>query len=419
MWIRQLSVYELQNAEPETWDAALREHPIEDPAPGNRTAVGFAPMPAWGEEQEPLFVDHHNSLYAFMGVQTERHLPTDVVEREVSVRLKEHYKHQEAPPDKSAREGLEKEVRAQVITQLLDESPVKEKLVLAVYDDRQHRLYVFGAAKQAEDIVLAGLKKALGSTLDATPIISVRSPSLVLTGWLAAGTAPEPFVLGQDAELASQGEGGKVVFKGLDLDDELVRQHLEQGDTVTKLSLTWDGRLDLVITYKGEIQKIAPPGDKMKPQDVPNIWLDAMSQVIPMYDCVMSALGGAAVREANIKVHEKPIRVAVVAGEGGAGQPEHVFKLLDQLSQRRRLGELIIPTVPNDRMRAAFKWGAHKKLPIKTVKLTPDAERWAGDVIALKPRAVLTFGSGPEVVALTAAAADKKIPVMELAPNRA
>ncbi|MFO1425014.1 MAG: recombination-associated protein RdgC [Candidatus Competibacteraceae bacterium] len=91
----------------------------------------------------------------------------------------------------------------------------------------------------------------LRKTLDAFPVAPLRvawSPAAIMTGWLAEGGAPAEFALGDAYELREAGDGGGIVrCRGQDLTSDELRGHLRAGKQVTRLGLSWDGRVAFVL----------------------------------------------------------------------------------------------------------------------------------------------------------------------------
>ena len=83
-----------------------------------------------------------------------------------------------------------------------------------------------------------------------------RSPMSAMADWLA-GEAPEGFTIDQDFALQSISEDrARATFKGHDLEDTHVLEHLEAGRLPIKLAMTFDDRLSFVLTERGEIKRL-------------------------------------------------------------------------------------------------------------------------------------------------------------------
>ncbi len=104
-----------------------------------------------------------------------------------------------------------------------------------------------------------GLLELLRHSLDTFPLTLLRterSPMSAMADWLA-GEAPDGFTLDQDFALQSICEDrARATFKGHDLEDTHVLEHLEAGRLPIKLAMTFDDRLSFVLTERGEIKRL-------------------------------------------------------------------------------------------------------------------------------------------------------------------
>src|SRR5690606_8890566 len=93
------------------------------------------------------------------------------------------------------------------------------------------------SAKRAEDL-LSLLREALGS-LRCLPVDVVNIPGQVMTHWVREGAASHNFELGEDVDLKAAGSDGEARFKRVDLSGGDVINHIDNGFSVSKLSLVW------------------------------------------------------------------------------------------------------------------------------------------------------------------------------------
>jgi recombination associated protein RdgC len=179
----------------------------------------------------------------------ERILPSAVVRRETSARAKEIEKSQGAKP---GRKQL-REIKDQVIQDLLPRAFLKERDT-AVWLDRTHGwLVIEGGASRADD-VLACLHQAVGD-VPVTALRTTVSPGAAMRSWLENGEAPNGFSIDQDCELRSP-EKATVRYAHHSLAGDDVRQHLASGKQPTKLGLTWKDRVSFVLDQSFEIKKV-------------------------------------------------------------------------------------------------------------------------------------------------------------------
>ena len=84
------------------------------------------------------------------------------------------------------------------------------------------------------------LREALG-TLPCLPLRTRIPPYSLLTDWLRAHAAPGKLSIGTEC-LLQDDDDGQIRIRGLDLDSEQARNHLQAGMIVSRLSLQHDQR---------------------------------------------------------------------------------------------------------------------------------------------------------------------------------
>jgi len=78
-----------------------------------------------------------------------------------------------------------------------------------------------------------------------------------MTDWLATGEPPALFTIDRDCELKSADEMKSVVrYARHPLDIDEVRQHIADGKLPTKLALTWEARVSLLLTDTMQLKKL-------------------------------------------------------------------------------------------------------------------------------------------------------------------
>ena len=127
-----------------------------------------------------------------------------------------------------------------------------------VWIDPLARLLVIDAASQtrADEGVTALVKSLDGLSL--TLLSTKTSPAAAMSEWLTSQEPPAGFSVDRECELKAADESRAVVRyarHALDIDE--VRQHIEAGKLPTKLALTWEGRVSLLLTENLQIKKIA------------------------------------------------------------------------------------------------------------------------------------------------------------------
>ncbi|TAL72353.1 MAG: recombination-associated protein RdgC [Burkholderiaceae bacterium] len=127
-----------------------------------------------------------------------------------------------------------------------------------VWIDPAASLALIDAASQARaDEVATALVKSLEG-LSLTLLNTKTSPAAAMSEWLTSQEPPAGFSVDRECELKAADESKSAVrYANHALDIEEVRQHIEAGKLPTRLALTWEGRVSLLLTESLQIKKIA------------------------------------------------------------------------------------------------------------------------------------------------------------------
>ena len=102
------------------------------------------------------------------------------------------------------------------------------------------------SAARAEEL-LSLLREALGNLPVVIPDTQ-KSPVVVMSQWLLNGGLPEGLSLGGDVDLEDpQEEGGVVRARGMYLESDEIRRHIESGKQAVRLALSWQDQIDFVV----------------------------------------------------------------------------------------------------------------------------------------------------------------------------
>ncbi|MFO7995455.1 MAG: recombination-associated protein RdgC [Marinobacter sp.] len=163
----------------------------------------------------------------------------------------------EAEQHRKVRRKEKDELKEEVMLEMLPRAFSKNRRCYAYLAPADGVLVVdAGSAKQAEDLA-STLRKSVGS-LPVRPPAVEQAPAFTFTGWLSESIdVPASIELGTECELKDTSEDGGVVrCKGLDLQGDEIRSHLDAGMQVTKLSVTWDDNLSFVLDEELGIRRL-------------------------------------------------------------------------------------------------------------------------------------------------------------------
>jgi recombination associated protein RdgC len=186
-----------------------------------------------------------------LGIE-RRLLPSSVVKQVAADRAEEIEQQQGYKP---GRKQI-KEIREAVTQELLPRAFTTRSRIFAWIDAEAGWLVVDASSRKAADTVVESLHKAL----DELPLklLNTRlSPGSAMTDWLVANEAPVGFTIDQDCELrAITEEKSAVRYVRHALDGKEVQDHIVGGKQASKLALTFDDRISVILNDKLEIKRL-------------------------------------------------------------------------------------------------------------------------------------------------------------------
>ena len=182
----------------------------------------------------------------------ERLLPASVIRSEVNNRIQEIQTGQGRRVQRKERLDIVDEVTQDLLPRAFTKSQHLEGLI----NDREGWVWVNTAsAARAEDF-LSLLREGLGN-LQVTIPDTQKSPVVAMSQWVLNGGLPEGLSLGGDADLEDpHEEGGVVRARGVYLESDEIRSHIESGKQVVRLALSWRDQVDFVLDKDLSIRRI-------------------------------------------------------------------------------------------------------------------------------------------------------------------
>lgn len=289
---RNLILFKLKKfaVEARALEEVLSAHSLQ--ACGNTEAKSFGWVRPKGKGH-PFVHQHLHHLLITMGVE-EKLLPGSVVDRFVLARAAEI---EEREGHKPGRKVL-REIRDQVEHELLPRAFSIGKNVDA-WIDSQSGLFVVNAGSEgdAEDLISYFGKQVSTDDFVVGLLRTVNSPASVMTQWLASGEVPSSFMIDRDCELKGSGdEKDAIRYVNHDLGAKEIPEYIAAGKTVTKLALTWQGKISFVLTDKFHLKKVTPL-DLLKEENINEDQFDGdfamMTGEFPQLLCdLIDAMGG-------------------------------------------------------------------------------------------------------------------------------
>lgn len=261
-WFKNLRIYRLDpQFEVSAQDLAslLAKHQFAPCGSQEPLSMGWVSPRGNGE-----LVHEVGGQYLLCHRAEKRLLPSAVVNqtaREKALEIKEQQGY------KPGRKQM-KEIKEQVITELLPKSHVVQRDTM-VWIDTRNCWFVIDTAVAAKSDEVLGLFAKSVEPFPVLPLYTELSPASVLTSWLIDNDPPANFTIDQDTELRSTGDSGaavRYVKQSVDIDE--VRKHVQAGKQCTRLALTWADRISFVLTDALDIKRVAPLDILIEKQDV-------------------------------------------------------------------------------------------------------------------------------------------------------
>ena len=253
MWFRNARVFRFTKPfeiTAEALEEKLQEDAFKPCGPQETSRQGWvSPM---GKHSD-LLVHSAGGYHLIALRKEEKLLPASVIKELVD----EKVEMIEAEQHRKVRRKEKDELKEEVTLEMLPRAFSKNRRCYAYLAPADGVLVVdAGSSKQAEDLA-STLRKSLGS-LPVRPPAVEQAPAFTFTGWLNESIdLPVSIELGTECELKDTSEDGGVVrCKGLDLQGDEIRSHLDAGMQVTKLSVTWDDNLSFVLDEELGIRRL-------------------------------------------------------------------------------------------------------------------------------------------------------------------
>lgn len=202
-----------------------------------------------GDEQLVYGVEKH--LMLALGTE-QKLLPSSVVNDAVKQRAIEFEKEKGF---KAGRKQL-RDFKDIVSAELLPRAFSRRNVTRAWIDPVAQRIVVDSSSPARAETLIEQLRDTLGELSVSMPTTEI-SPGQRLTEWLTARQAPGHFDLGEECELTGTDAAKSIVrYTRHSLDADQIRRHLEEGLKASRLALTWNGRLGLVVNDKLQIKRV-------------------------------------------------------------------------------------------------------------------------------------------------------------------
>jgi recombination associated protein RdgC len=230
-------------------DEKLMKHHFSPCGQQQPVSIGWVPPVEGGVE---MTVMNEGNFLMCMKRQ-ERLLPSSVVsevlqEKVESIRINE---------DRRVGSKERQTLKDEVIFSLLPKAFVRTTRHYLYIDTNKGFVVVDSSSDSRADEITSFLRECLGS-LPATLMQSHCQPAALLTSWLNdQDKIPSDWELLPEIEfINSQNTDIKVKLKNLELDEEIIRAHINQGARVQSIRFNWNDRITAKINAKAQLKTI-------------------------------------------------------------------------------------------------------------------------------------------------------------------
>lgn len=229
-------------------NAALHQFRFSDCTNQQSLSTGFIHPFDPDSEHYAYVVDS----YVVFGVKIQtKKVPKDLINE----RLRAVTKKYESENGQSMPGAMKRKHKEDITAGLVATALPVSKCFMAIYDKKNHILFVDTSTASKAETVLGLLRKALG-TLPCLPYFDAHAISLGLNQWVRSLGLPETVELSTSASFRSPEEkGGTARFKSVDLASEQVQLQLED-KLCTSLELALVGKMHLTLSDNGGLSGI-------------------------------------------------------------------------------------------------------------------------------------------------------------------
>jgi recombination associated protein RdgC len=251
MWFRNLRIYRLQHGlkhDLAAFDAALARRPLARCGSFEMASRGWV-FP----RQEGAFVHAVGGQWLLaLGVE-QKLLPATVIRQTAQERAAAI----EAEQGRKVGRREMRDLVERVAEELLPKAFSQRRTTWAWIDPSAGWLVVDAGSDARADEFMETLLATVDD-LAPRPLQTQVSPMAAMTGWLAENDAPAGFTLDSDLELRAASESQSAIrYVHHDIGGPEVAGHIAAGKVVTKLGMTWNDRISLVLTDKPHLKRLA------------------------------------------------------------------------------------------------------------------------------------------------------------------
>jgi recombination associated protein RdgC len=300
MWFKNIRIFRFSQAfslTAEQIDQKLAEAAFVPCNSQDPMRMGWV-SPVSGLAVDEPFVHASNGYIMICAKKQEKVLPTAVINEFLADKVEAIQETEGRRVGRKERQALKDDV----IMELLPKAFTRSRLQYAYLAPAEGYLVIDAASANKAEEFLSCLREAIGS-LPVVPMASKSIPIQTMTHWVQESFAPDQLTLGDECELADPKESGSVIrCKQQDLAADEIKNLIQSGMMVTKLSLNWLDGINFVLDdqlaikrlkFEDNIREKADSPDAENPAAVFDVEFSVMTiELAALIKDIMQALGG-------------------------------------------------------------------------------------------------------------------------------
>lgn len=231
----------------DTLKERLQSHPFSPCGQQQQVTYGWV-----GPVSDGNLVHDSGDNWLICMKKQERVLPNPVIRKALTDKVEEIRINEDRRVGSKERQTLKDEL----IFSMLPKAFPKDSLHYAYINLKLGFIVVDASSESMADTMQSFLRECLGS-LPCTLFQSHCQPASLLTSWMEGCPADDSWQLLPDVEfINAQNSDIKIKLKNLELDEDVIQTHIDQGARVSQVAFNWNERLTAVINAKAQVKRI-------------------------------------------------------------------------------------------------------------------------------------------------------------------
>lgn len=252
IWFKQLKVFQYQVSEAlqaETFEQVLQSRMLQ-PCPSVSLSSSGWTSPFGRHSEVMLHATQNFWLLCF--AKEERLLPASVLREQVDNKIEEIQAKQERKVYAKEKANIREDVQFQLLPQAF----TRKQKTFMFFDIKSELLYISTTNETRCQQIIELLDETLGG-FKAYPVEMQKKMSTIMTDWVRDDRWPQGFIIERDCEMFDEDHEKSIIkFQQQNLAAKEVIEHLNKGNKLSKLSMSWQDKIGFTIDTKFNLSRI-------------------------------------------------------------------------------------------------------------------------------------------------------------------